>query len=348
MRNFLIVIGTRPEAVKLAPVVFALRRAGAEAHIVTTGQHPDLLPPTLAAFGLSADHALTDGRDWRAVLPGLRARIRCVRPDAVIVQGDTSSVMVGAMAASVEGVPVHHVEAGLRSGDWMQPFPEEHIRNAVTRLATLHFAPTPAAREALLSEGIRPCRVHMTGNTVIDALRLILPDAGAAPPSGIDPDRRLVILTMHRRETDGSGVRAVLRAASRIAARADVQMIYPVHPRTAAADLRAAEAAGRIELVAPIAYDKFLPLLARAALVITDSGGVQEEAAALGIPLICVRRVTERPEALLGRRAVLAGTDEAAILASAERLLALKEKGVPSQAFGDGHAAERIADILTR
>jgi|TARA_R100000501_G_scaffold14680_1_gene26556 UDP-N-acetylglucosamine 2-epimerase (non-hydrolysing) len=351
--DFLIVVGTRPEAIKLAPVLFALRHAGATVVMATTGQHPDLLPPTLAAFDiLDVEFPLTPPRadSFRPLdtVSQLQRAIRESSAASVIVQGDTASALAGSIAASIEGVPLHHVEAGLRSHDWLNPYPEEFHRVLISRLATMHFAPTHTAKSALIREGRAQQYVHMVGNTVVDALRLILSDPGAGLPDGIDPARRLVILTAHRGESAGAPMRNILGAAERIAARNDVQLIYPVHPRTSAKELASLSHAGPVELVEPLAYRDFIPLLRAADLVITDSGGIQEEAAVLGTPLLCVRKTTERPEALQGRCSRLVGTEKNAIVAAAEELLDQGPDRVGSLAFGDGHAAARIADVLTR
>ena len=342
----LIVMGTRPEAIKLAPVVAALRRRGAQAAICTTGQHPDLLPPALADFGYVADHQLAWNGDWRASLPPLQMLVRKLRPLGVIVQGDTFSALAGGMAARLEGVPLHHVEAGLRSGDVFSPFPEEICRTGLGRIADTHFTPTASATDALLNEGIATGSIHRVGNTIVDALRMRLRRLNPPAPAGIDARRKLVLLTVHRRESVGEGTRAILRAAVRIAADPAVQLIYPVHPRTRGEELEALGSGHAVQLVEPLPYAEFLPLLARAALVLTDSGGIQEEAAVLGTPLVCLRSVTERPEALDRPQARLCGTDEEAIVAAAAELLAQRPDRRPSAAFGDGNAAERIAEIL--
>ncbi|MBV7257566.1 UDP-N-acetylglucosamine 2-epimerase (non-hydrolyzing) [Pacificimonas sp. WHA3] len=346
-------MGTRPEAIKLAPVYLALRARGAGARIYDTGQHPDLLPSALAAFAIP-DTAVqrSPQRGVSAplkMLPDMQRMLRAHAPGGVIVQGDTASAFAGALAGVLSGLPVHHVEAGLRSGDWLSPFPEEFIRAGIGRLSAQHFAPTPLAGRNLAAEGIAADRIHIAGNTIVDALRLILP--GRNQRKRTRPSQsaggKLVVLTVHRRESEGAGTRAILGAAAELARRRDVHVIYPAHPRTTTDELAALGSGHGIEVVPPIPYADFVQLLARADLAITDSGGVQEEAAILGTPLICCRNVTERPEALAGTHARLVGTDPEAILAAAEQFLDDGQRPAFSAAFGDGHAADRIAAILT-
>ena len=343
--RYLFVIGTRPEAVKLAPVIAAARRRGVRCLICTTGQHPDLLPPIMAALSLAADFEAgqeTGGFPVAALQPVMRE----AQPDFAVVQGDTRSAIAGAVAASLEAVPLAHVEAGLRSGSFADPFPEELFRRGIAALAKVHFAPTEAAGRNLIGEGCAPADVHVVGNTVVDALRSMLPEPGEALPLPLelDSDRKLVLLTVHRTENGGARLQAILRAAGRIAARPDVQLLHVRHPRLCQDDLCALS--GRVTSIAPLEYPDFLHVLTRASLVITDSGGVHEEAVGIGRPLLIVRDRTERPEGLSSLGARLVGSDEELIVRSAFAFLDRPPLLRPSSIFGDGHAAERICDVL--
>lgn len=363
MSDFLVVLGTRPEVIKLAPVVRELRaRAGAEAvKLCSTAQHRELLDEALAAFELEPDLDLGLMRANQS-LCGLMGRMALalepvlaeIRPRTVIVQGDTLTVMVAALAAFLCGARVAHVEAGLRTGDKRAPFPEEVSRRVAGVVADLHFAPTPAARAALMREGVDPKSVRVTGNTGIDALLWMRERAaGRALPAGLGASgRRLVLVTAHRRESFGAPLREAFGALRELAERFPaLEIAYPVHPNP---NVRAAaeEVLGgheRIRLLAPLAYPDLCALLARAELVITDSGGLQEEAPSLGKPVLVLRESTERPEAVTAGVAVLVGTDRARILSEASRLLAdpeLLRSFRPRALYGDGLAARRIAETL--
>ena len=361
--QFLFVAGTRPEAVKLAPVILAMRARGLRPALVATGQHRELLHDALAAFGLSADHDLAIMRDGQTpadvvgcLLPVLTRLFEAIRPAAVVVQGDTASTLAGAMAAMYARVPIVHVEAGLRSGD-RDPFPEEIHRRLVAPICDVHFAPTATARAALLAEGIAPGVIHVTGNTGIDALRLMqarlandpaLSAALALRFGNIDPKRHLLLATVHRRENHGRRLDDVLAALAQLAR--EVEIVLPVHPHPAVAGpvQAALGALPGVHLLPPLDYPAFVWLMQRATLALTDSGGVQEEAPALGLPVLVLRDVTERREGLDSGNARLVGTDTAAIVAAVRGLLAggAGHMAEPALPYGSGDAARQIVDVM--
>jgi UDP-N-acetylglucosamine 2-epimerase (non-hydrolysing) len=344
-------MGTRPEAIKLAPVVRALERSRLEPVICSTGQHRELLEPFLTEFNLRPRHRLEAGAD-AADLATLTARIvertgrvlREDRPHAVIVQGDTTSALAGAMASFYERVPVAHVEAGLRTHDPRDPFPEEVNRTLIARLADLHFAPTPSAARNLEREGV--ARVHVVGNTVLDALRMLMPQL----PARKDPT---IVVTIHRRENLDGRLEGILGAVRDLAdALTMMRIVFPVHknPAVGRAARRALAGHPRIDLVDPMGYGAFVRLMAGAALVVTDSGGIQEEAPALGTPVVVVRETTERPEGAFAASCRIAGTAREQIVSTVQHILADPELYARmSQArwlYGDGRAAERIVALL--
>lgn len=357
----LVVFGTRPEIIKLAPVVTALRRQpGIETVVCSTGQQRELGAQTLAAFGLAADMDLDlmrHGQDLHDVVAGTLCGVRDVvariRPALVVVQGDTGSAVGAGLAAYYARVPVAHVEAGLRTGDMFDPFPEEVNRRLLDELASLLFAPTARARDTLLREGVPAGRVHLTGNTVVDALRMAErrwreggppPAAAALLASCPGP---LLLLTCHRRETFGSGQAAIFDGVLDVARRRpDLTVLFPVHPNPEVRQPAEACFADvpNIRLSEQMPYPDFLYLLSRADLVVSDSGGVQEEAPSFGTPLLVVRRQTERVEGVEAGQAVVSGLEAGDI---ATRALALLEAGRRPPArqnpYGDGQAGERIA-----
>lgn len=363
--RFAFVAGTRPEAIKLAPVILELTRRGRRPLLVATGQHRDLLAGALAAFGLAADDDLDVMRPGQApadvvglLVPALARLFADHAPDAVVVQGDTATAFAAAQAAVYARVPLAHVEAGLRSGSH-EPFPEEMHRRAIAQLADLHFAPTPAARAALLAEGVLPTAVHVTGNTGIDALRQMqarlrrepaLAAALALRFGGIDRSRPMILATVHRRENHGVRLASVLAALSDLAGQAEI--VVPVHPHPAVAGPIHRALGGRagVHLLPPLDYPAFVWLMEQAALALTDSGGVQEEAPALGLPVLVLRDVTERREGVDSGNARLVGTDTAAIVAAGRGLLAdrvsLSRMGEAALPYGAGDAAARICDVL--
>ncbi len=360
--HVVLIVGTRPEAIKLAPVALALRgRAGLAGSIWCTGQHARWAPEALACFGLRPDR-MFDGIDASGglsrlggnLLLALQAALEQERPDVVVVQGDPSSAFAGALAAAYAGIPVVHVEAGLRSGDPRTPFPEEAHRRAIAHFTDLHCAPTEIAYRLLLAEGIREQDVAFCGNTVIDALHRIrqMVPANDVVPGIDDPARKLVLLTCHRRESWGAPFAAICAATRRIAQRGDCEIVFVLHPNPALASsaMTILDGQSGIHLVPPLAYPEFAQLLGRAALILTDSGGVQEEASALGTPLLVLRDSTERPEALLSGSARLVGSSEDTIVAAAGALLddhaSLAAMRVASTLYGDGHAGRRIVDAI--
>ena len=359
----MLVFGTRPEVIKLAPLVHAYRARPADVALTlcATGQHRQMLAATLAAFDLRADLDLdlmaagqqpTDflGR----LLLALRPVLEEIRPDMVAVQGDTATVMGAALATFLYGARVAHVEAGLRTRDKRAPFPEEVNRRVTGVVADYHFAPTEAARQNLLREGVDPATVFVTGNTVIDALRWMQQHvAGRALPAELDPGgRRLILVTAHRRESFGQPFRELCFALRDIAERFDdTCLIYPVHlnPNVQKPVHEILDGCPRVRLVEPVDYASFVALLARAYLVITDSGGIQEEAPALGKPVLVLRDKTERPEAISAGVVKLVGTHRARIVAEAGRLLsdpgAYAAMARVVDVYGDGLAATRIAEV---
>lgn len=363
------VVGTRPEAVKLAPIVLALKDHPRLAPLlVSTGQHRELVGAALTDFALAPDIDLDLMQAAQrpldllaAALPRLADLIESRRPAAVVVQGDTISALAAAQAAALTGTPLVHVEAGLRSGDVAAPFPEEHNRRLIAQLAGRHFAPTAAARDALLREGIAPDTIEVTGNTGIDALRIIGHRAGvgrsgrgsrAVLPT-LDPARPLLVVTAHRRENHGAPLARIAAALFELAVRDGVEIVLPVHPhpavRTAFAPLANIP---HIHLVAPLPYPAFISLMRRATAVLTDSGGVQEEAPALGVPALVLRDVTEREEGLATGNARLVGTETAAIVAATRALLddrtLLARMSEPALPYGSGQAAPLIVASLDR
>lgn len=355
MARFLLIIGTRPEAIKLAPLCIALRAAEHHPIMCTTGQHPMLAAESLNWFGIRADLALSADpssldRLCVSLLPGITEAIARTAPDWVIVQGDTASALAGALAGQFARVPVGHVEAGLRSGDTANPWPEEINRKLIATLADLHFAPTEAAVRALRAENVPTTRIHLTGNTGLDALRLVRDRLTPArpPPDG----RNRILVTCHRRESFGPALERIAAALRQIAERSDVMLTIPLHPNPAAGRVLGAAlaACANVELTPPLDYPDFVATLAASHLVLTDSGGVQEEAPALGIPVLVLRETTERPEGVAAGTARLVGTDPDRIVAETIRLLddpaAHAAMARAHSPYGDGHAADRIAAIL--
>lgn len=362
------IFGTRPEAIKMAPVVREFARRPSIEHVVcVTGQHREMLDQALDAFKIEPDHDLrlmdSCGRlgdlagNALAALTDVLAR---ESPDLVLVQGDTATTLAGALAGFYLDIPVGHIEAGLRTHDPKHPWPEEGNRKLVGGIASLHFAPTPGNRDNLVAEGVDPSLIVVTGNTVIDALYRTRRRIAAAPPwlkaSGgpllhRTPGRKLILVTAHRRENFGSRLEEIWEAMIALARRGDSDIVYPLHlnPSVTPAASRLRDASN-IKLIGPLDYVSFVYLLERTDLILTDSGGVQEEATALGKPVLLMREVTERPEALAAGAVKLVGTDTGRILAAANRLLddpaALAAMSRPSAVFGDGDAAGRIAAAI--
>lgn len=359
----LAVIGTRPEAIKMAPVIEALREHAPqlETRVVLTGQHTDLVDQALDVFGIERDYDLeimTEGQSLYDVvhraLDGLREVVRDFRPDVILVQGDTATVFAGSLVGFFERVKVGHVEAGLRSHDKWAPFPEEMFRRLADVLSDYYFAPTKRARDSLLAEGIPAGRIHVTGNTVVDALLSVTaedrPVGNPALAGVLRGGRRLVLLTAHRRESFGEPLLEVFRGVRDLVERVDdVEVVYPVHPNpnVLGPATEVLSAHPRIHLTDPLDYLDVVTALKHAALVLTDSGGIQEEAPTFGTPVLVLREVTERPEGVEQGVAALVGTDRHAIVSQSLAALSRASAGpAPSNPYGDGRAGERIADVI--
>jgi UDP-N-acetylglucosamine 2-epimerase (non-hydrolysing) len=365
----LTVFGTRPEAIKMAPVVNALHHAaGIDSQVCVTAQHRQMLDQVLHLFDIRPDHDLNimkPGQDLTDItaniLLGLRGILKAQRYDMLLVHGDTTTTMAASLAAFYEKVPVAHVEAGLRTGNIYAPWPEEMNRSIVGRLATLHFAPTQRARQSLLNEGVADAAIHVTGNTVIDALQQVAgklqADAAlqarfASQFSFLHPAKRMVLVTGHRRENFGDGFERICTALARLSARGDIQVVYPVHLNPAVQEpvRRILGHSAHVHLIEPQDYLPFVYLMTRAHLIITDSGGVQEEAPSLGKPVLVMRDTTERPEAVEAGTVRLVGTDVDKIVSESTRLLddpaAYDAMARALNPYGDGLAASRILHTL--
>lgn len=359
-RKIMCVIGTRPEAIKMAPVILALENEPwANVRVLATAQHRHMLDQVNEFFGIDPDIDLNIMRPNQA-LTTLTARLllelddvlQAERPDAVLVQGDTTTVMTVALACFYHRIPIGHVEAGLRTWDMQNPFPEEANRVIAGKLARWHFAPTEGSRQNLLKEGVADSEIIVTGNTVIDALLMTAAkDLELAVP--LDPTKRLVLVTSHRRENFGEPFRKICRALRTLAENnAEVQFLYPVHPNPNVKDVAHEFLAGlqNFTLCEPLDYAPFIAAMKRAYLILTDSGGVQEEAPALGKPVLVLRDETERPEAVEQGVVKLVGPNYERIVEEAQRLLddetAYKAMARGVSPYGDGHAAERIVKTL--
>jgi UDP-N-acetylglucosamine 2-epimerase (non-hydrolysing) len=365
MIRTLIIAGTRPEAIKLCPVHrHLLGSAGFEAKICVTAQHRAMLDQVLEAFQVRPDYDLdlmlpgqTLSQSTSRIIASLEAVMAAERPDLVIVQGDTTTTMAGALSAFYHQVPVGHVEAGLRTGDILEPFPEEMNRVVTTRLATLHFAPTRGSADNLLAEGVCPSAIHITGNTGIDAVLHVSRELTEGrlrgwDGAGLDPARKLIVVTAHRRESFGEGFERIVTALARLAERPDVQIVYPVHrnPNVLEPVLRRLGGLANVLLIDPLDYVSFVDLMRRAYILLTDSGGIQEEGPSLGKPVLVMREKTERPEAVEAGTVQLVGTDVDRIVNAASLLLDNREEHTRRMRihnpYGDGHASERIANAI--
>jgi len=360
-----VVFGTRPEAIKLAPVIQQLQAAAAvEPVLIATAQHRALLDQAVALFQLRPDYDLdimqprqTLFEVVRRVLAKLPPILAEVAPDWVLVQGDTTTAFAATLAASYLQLPVAHVEAGLRTYDKTHPFPEEINRHLVSVLADLHFAPTESARQNLLREGISDAQIHVTGNSVVDALQSILRRTEPVLPEPVREalacGKRLLLVTAHRRENWGPPLRRICRALTEIVAdNRDVVVAFAVHPNPAVQSVAQAELRHQhdIHLLPPLDYATFIHLMSRATLILTDSGGIQEEAPSLGIPVLVLREVTERPEGVVAGVLRVTGTRTEQIVQTANGLLqsedAYRSMSGAQNPYGDGRAAERIVRIL--
>ncbi|MYG36564.1 MAG: UDP-N-acetylglucosamine 2-epimerase (non-hydrolyzing) [Gemmatimonadetes bacterium] len=360
--RILSVIGTRPEAIKMAPVVGALRERGGSHHrLALTGQHTEMVDQVLDVFGLEADYDLDIMKPGQslydvghACMDGLREVAEDFRPDVTIVQGDTATVFFAGVVTFFQQGRLAHVEAGLRSHRKWSPFPEEMLRRMTDTVSDFCLAPTPAAAANLAAEGVDAERIFVTGNTVVDALLRIRsrPLTVEEPVIArlVESPGRLVLLTAHRRESFGAPLEGVFGAVADLADRfGDIEIVYPVHPnpRVREPAFRMLGGNPRVHLVEPLAYGDLLAALDRACLVLTDSGGIQEEAPTFEVHTLVLREVTERPEAVQAGAATLVGTDPGRILAEASARLSADRSGpAVRNPYGDGRAGERIADIL--
>ncbi|MDZ3991721.1 non-hydrolyzing UDP-N-acetylglucosamine 2-epimerase [Pseudomonas sp. Teo4] len=369
-KTVMMVFGTRPEAIKMAPLARELRECPElDLHICSTGQHREMLEQVLTAFGLTVDQDLkvmTQNQTLNGLARDLLDKIdkayEQVKPDIVLVHGDTTTSFIAALAAFHRHIPIGHVEAGLRTGNLQQPWPEEANRRLTGVIADLHFAPTTKSRDNLLREGVPLEHIEVTGNTVIDALLWMREHleqthwhpAADSPLGKLRDDQRMILVTGHRRENFGAGFERICLALAELALRyPDVQFVYPVHlnPQVQKAVYGVLSGRDNIHLVAPQDYQHFVWLMNRAYVILTDSGGVQEEAPALGKPVLVLRKVTERPSVLEGGTVKLVGTLTERIVKETSQLLddpeAYKKMARVFTPFGDGHASEKIADRLS-
>ena len=361
MKKIMLVFGTRPEAIKMCPLARELQgREGVQALVCVTGQHRDMLRQVLDAFQVTPDYDLDIMRERQTlfditarVMEGMRTVLEKEKPDVVLVHGDTTTTFAAAISCFYLRIPVGHVEAGLRTYDRFSPYPEEFNREAVSIVADWHFAPTPLSRDNLIREGKRPESIFITGNTVIDALKTTVRADYRHPMLDWAEGSRLILLTAHRRENLGEPMRAMFRAIRRVVVEhPDVKALYPIHMNPLVREAAKAELAGcdRIRLTEPLDVLDCHNLMARSTLILTDSGGIQEEAPSLGKPVLVMRNTTERPEGIEAGMLKLVGTDTETIYREFTRLLddpeAYQRMAHAENPYGDGHACERIADIL--
>ena len=361
MIKIMLVFGTRPEAIKMCPLILELKkREGVKTVVCVTGQHRDMLRQVLEAFRVEPDYDLDIMRERQtlfditaAVMEGMREVLEKERPEIVLVHGDTTTTFAAALSCFYLRIPVGHVEAGLRTYDRFSPYPEEFNREAVSIVADWHFAPTALSRENLIREGKDPERVFVTGNTVIDALKTTVRPDWKHPEMDWAEGSRLILLTAHRRENLGAPMHAMFRAIRRVVEEhPDVKALYPIHMNPLVREAAEAELAGceRIRLTEPLDVMDCHNMMARSYLILTDSGGIQEEAPSLGKPVLVMRNTTERPEGIEAGTLKLVGTEEETIYREFTRLLddgeAWRRMAHAENPYGDGHACERIADIL--
>ena len=362
MKTILVVVGTRPEAIKLAPIVLALKKNPANfiVRVCVTAQHRHILDPVLNLFHIIPDIDLDLMQNNQSIselssraMGALTKTLKQVMPDLVLVQGDTTTAMIAAMAAFYEQIPVAHVEAGLRTRDLLNPFPEEMNRRVISILGAFHFAPTSKAVDSLVCEGIAKEKIYLTGNTVVDALLTILEqEVDWEIPVKVN-DKKIVLVTAHRRESFGEPLKQICKAIRELSNRfSDLAFIYPVHPNPNVKKVVNRELVGspRVFLLDPLEYQHFVFLMKQSYLILTDSGGIQEEAAFLGKPVLVMRNETERVESIETGVSKLVGVSAERIVQEVEKLL-LDERTYAtmsqhSQVYGDGHAAERIIKVL--
>lgn len=361
MKKILLVFGTRPEAIKMCPLVNELKtRACVNTHVCVTGQHREMLYPVLEAFGVRPDHDLAIMRDRQTlfditseVLLRLRDVLEAEKPDVILVHGDTTTTFAASLSGFYLHIPVGHVEAGLRTYDLDSPYPEEFNRQAVSIVSRYNFAPTSKARDNLIREGKDPSSIYVTGNTAIDALRFTVRDDYSHPVLTWAEGSRLILITAHRRENLGEPMRQMFRAIRRVIdEHPDVRAVYPIHMNPAVRETAEALLGddGRIRLIEPLDVLDFHNFMSRSYLILTDSGGIQEEAPSLGKPVLVMRNTTERPEGIRAGTLKLVGTEEADIYREFCLLLdnpsEYEKMAHASNPYGDGRAACRIADIL--
>jgi UDP-N-acetylglucosamine 2-epimerase (non-hydrolysing) len=366
MHKILLIFGTRPEAIKLCPVIRGLREHPSrfDVRVCVTAQHREMLDQVLEAFEVKPDHDLdlmlpgqTLFQSTSRILAGLEPVLRAEKPAMVMVQGDTTTTLCGALAAFYSGIPVAHVEAGLRTHDMRQPFPEEMNRVLASHLTAVHFAATEMAAQNLRDEGVAADSIHVTGNTGIDAVLFVRDGLGRGALRGrewpeLDDSKKLIVVTAHRRESFGGGFERICRALAKIADRGDVQLVYPVHPNPNVQDpvQRYLSKHPHVRLIEPLSYVPFVDLMRRAYLLITDSGGIQEEGPSLGKPILVLREKTERPEAVKAGTVRLVGTAEDRIVGEATALLddreAYDRMSRVHNPYGDGRASARIAGLI--
>lgn len=362
MKKVLSVVGTRPEVIKVAPVIKALEKfPHIESRVLSTAQHRQMLDQMLELFHISPDRDLNI-MEKNQTLQELTARLplpldeilEAERPDFVLSQGDTTTAFMVALACFYRKIPLGHIEAGLRTSDIYNPFPEEMNRLLISRFSALHFAPTGTAKEALLREGIPNDSIVLTGNTVIDSLKYILAKDLPLDPR-IDPSKKLILVTAHRRENFGPPLEQICEVLKRIAhENEDVQVFYPLHSNPNVKDVVTKKLSGspRITLTEPLSYDAFVRAMQQATLILSDSGGVQEEAPTLKIPVLVLREKTERPEGVKLNLAALVGTDSGVIAAKTNLLLndkkAYQAMVSDHSPYGDGRAGEKIAEAVSK
>ena len=368
-KKILLVFGTRPEAIKMAPLALELMKTPQlEVEICVTAQHREMLDQVLNLFQITPQYDLNlmqAGQDLyditTRVLQGIKGVLSQAKPDLVLVHGDTTTTFSTALAAFYQKIPVGHVEAGLRTGDIYSPWPEEANRKLTGALADIHFTPTEKSRQNLLAENVPDKKIFVTGNTVIDALLQVvkiidhdpaLKDSMQQRFDFIDPAKKIILVTGHRRESFGGGFERICEALKILAQRDDVQIIYPVHlnPNVKEPVDRILKGVSNVHLIAPLDYLPFVYLMSQSYFILTDSGGVQEEAPSLGKPVLVMRDTTERPEAVAAGTVKLVGTDLQKIIREASQLLddtqAYKEMSFAHNPYGDGKACSRITDIL--
>ena len=361
MKKVMLVFGTRPEAIKMCPLVNELKtRKEIETVVCVTGQHRQMLDQVLEAFSVVPDYDLSVMKDRQTlfdvttnILNRIREVLETVRPDVVLVHGDTSTTFVTALACYYLQIPVGHVEAGLRTYNIYSPYPEEFNRQAVGIIAAYHFAPTELSKENLLKEGKKPETIYVTGNTAIDALKTTVRKDYTHPVLEWAKDSRLIMITAHRRENLGEPMKHMFRAIRRVCdEHPDIKAVYPIHMNPAVRETAQAILGDdeRIRIIEPLDVLDFHNFLARSYLILTDSGGIQEEAPSLGKPVLVMRDTTERPEGIAAGTLKLVGTDETTIYENFKMLLedqeAYRKMSTASNPYGDGFASKRIADIL--